>query len=33
MERQRALRGKIKVRPKWKDGVKPEKIVNIRYDD
>ncbi|XP_023325669.1 28S ribosomal protein S33, mitochondrial [Eurytemora carolleeae] len=33
MERQRALRGKIKVRPKWKDGVKPEKVVDIRYDD
>jgi len=33
MLRQRQLRGKARIRSKWKDGVKPEKIVDLRYDD
>ncbi len=32
MERLRALRGKSRVRAKWPGGVKPEKIITVRYD-
>jgi len=32
MERLRALRGKSRVRAKWPGGVRPEKIIHIRYD-
>ncbi len=32
MERLRALRGKTRVRSGWPGGVKPEKIVTVRYD-
>eukprot|EP00088_Acartia_fossae_P035360 TRINITY_DN36427_c0_g1_i1.p1 TRINITY_DN36427_c0_g1~~TRINITY_DN36427_c0_g1_i1.p1 ORF type:complete len:167 (+),score=15.91 TRINITY_DN36427_c0_g1_i1:306-806(+) len=33
MTRLRAMRGKARIRPKWKDGVKPTKTVEFRYDD
>jgi len=33
MAKQRALRGKARIRAKWKDGVKPTKTVEFRYDD
>jgi len=32
MQRLRALRGKVKERPSWKDGQPPEKVVKPRYD-
>jgi len=33
MARQRQLRGKTRIRSKWKDGVKPQKVVEFRYED
>jgi len=33
MQRARELRGKPKIRSQWKDGVRPIKKVEIRYDD
>jgi len=33
MQRTRELRGKPKVRSQWKDGIRPVKKVEIRYDD
>jgi len=33
MERLRALRGKARIRAKWKDGIKPTKVVELRYDE
>jgi len=33
MARLRAARNRTRVRAGWKDGVKPVKIVNLRYDD
>jgi len=33
MARLRAARNRTRVRSGWKDGVKPVKIVNLRYDD
>jgi len=32
MQRLRALRGKAKERPSWKDGKPPEKVIKPRYD-
>ncbi len=33
MLRARELRGRAKIRPMWKDGIRPEKKVEFRYDD
>jgi len=33
MERLRQLRRKSRIRSGWKDGVKPIKTINLRYDD
>jgi len=33
MLRARELRGRAKIRPMWKDGIRPVKKVEFRYDD